>query len=325
MRKQHTRKRGFTLIELLVVIAIIAILIALLLPAVQQAREAARRSQCRNNMKQLGLALMNYHETFNQFPPSYVNGGEVRSNYYVPYGQIKNHTGYLLLLPYIDQEPMHRAIDFRFATGMADWRARGGGQRQPAIEDKNLEVLRCPSDANFDDPHSYGWQNMYTIHNASRVSYGFVHRHHEYAVTECYSMDIYWQWEYSGGQWSKKYVKSAFGKNGAAKITDIIDGASQTMLMIETPYRKWSRAYGPYLQAYTHTHNILPMQYGINYDYRGSSRPYAWGPGSRHDGGCHVLFGDGRVTFVNETLERATINAMVTVMGREAVELGERF
>jgi len=325
MRKQHTRKRGFTLIELLVVIAIIAILIALLLPAVQQAREAARRSQCRNNMKQLGLALMNYHETFNQFPPSYVNGGEYHSYRYVPYGQIKNHTGYLMLLPYIDQEPMHRAIDFRFATGMADWRSRGGGQRQPAIEDKNLEVLRCPSDANFDDPHSYGWQNMYTIHNASRVSYGFVHRHHEYAVTECYSMDIAWTWEYSGGRWSKKYLKSAFGKNGGAKITDILDGASQTMLMIETPYRKWSRAYGPYLQAYTHTHNILPMQYGINYDYRGSGRPYAWGPGSRHQGGAHVLFGDGRVTFVNETLERGTINAMVTIMGREAVELGERF
>jgi len=325
MQKQHTRKRGFTLIELLVVIAIIAILIALLLPAVQQAREAARRSQCRNNMKQLGLALMNYHETFGQFPASYVNGGEVRSYVYLPYGQIKNHTGYLLLLPYIDQEPMYRAIDFRFATGMADWRARGGGQRQPAIEDKNLEVLRCPSDANFDDPHTYGWQNMYTIHNASRVSYGFVHRQHEYGIYACYSMDIYWQWEYSGGTWTKKYMKSAFGKNGAAKITDILDGASQTMLMIETPYRKWSRAYGPYLQAYTHTHNILPIQYGINYDYRASGRPYAWGPGSRHTGGCHVLFGDGRVTFVNEALNSTQITAMVTIMGREAVELGERF
>jgi prepilin-type N-terminal cleavage/methylation domain-containing protein/prepilin-type processing-associated H-X9-DG protein len=312
MAEQRTRKRGFTLIELLVVIAIIAILIALLLPAVQQAREAARHSQCRNNMKQLGLALMNYHEIFKVFPASYTNGGEIRSNYYLPYGQIKNHTGYLALLPYLDQQPMYDAIDFRFATGMADWRARGGGQRQPAIEDKNLEVMRCPSDANFDDPHTYGWQNMYTIHNASRVSYGFVHRHHEYAIYSTYGRDLAW-------------YKTAFGKNGAAKLGSIKDGASQTMLMIETPYRKWSRAYGPYLQAYTHTHNILPRQYGINYDYRGSGRPYAWGPGSRHDSGCHVLFGDGRVTFVNEAMERNTLNALTTIKGREAVELGERF
>jgi prepilin-type processing-associated H-X9-DG protein len=293
---------------------------------VQQAREAARRSQCKNNLKQLGLALMNYHEVFKEFPPSYTNGGEVRSNYYLPYGQIKNHTGYLYLLPYLDQEPMYNAIDFRFATGMADWRSRGGGQRQPAIEGKKLAVLRCPSDANYDDPHTYGSQNMYTIHNSSRVSYGFVHRQHEYGVYACYSMDQGWRWDNSGSTWTRLWLKSAFGKNGAAKLSDITsgDGASQTMLMIETPFKKWSRAYGPYLQSYTHTHNILPIQYGINYDYRDSGRPYAWGPGSIHDGGCHVLFGDGRVTFVNETLSQTIVNAMVTVDGRESVELGER-
>ena len=312
MKTSISRKRGFTLIELLVVIAIIAILIALLLPAVQQAREAARRSQCRNNMKQLGLALMNYHEISETFPPSYINGGEYQSYRYLPYGRIRNHTGYMLLLPFLDQGPLHQTIDFGKATGMADWRARGGGGRQTLLENKKLDVLRCPSDSDYDEPHTYTPQNMYTIYNASRVSYGFIHRATEYGIANCYSMDTAW-------------YKTAFGKNGSARLADIKDGASQTMLMIETPYQKANRAYGPFWQAYTHTHNILPRQRGINEDYADSGRPYAWGAGSRHDGGCHVLWGDGRVTFVNESINREQLNALTTIKGREAVEMTDRF
>ena len=79
LRRTHAR-RGFTLIELLVVIAIIAILIALLLPAVQQAREAARRTQCKNNLKQIGLALHNYHDTYTIFPPAHIYDGKADGN-----------------------------------------------------------------------------------------------------------------------------------------------------------------------------------------------------------------------------------------------------
>src|SRR5581483_8700238 len=98
-------KKGFTLIELLVVIAIIAILIALLLPAVQQAREAARRTQCKNNLKQLGLALHNYHDNFNTFPPGGVNGTAATSNY-------QGWGWSIMLLPQIDQAPLYNQINF---------------------------------------------------------------------------------------------------------------------------------------------------------------------------------------------------------------------
>jgi prepilin-type N-terminal cleavage/methylation domain-containing protein len=96
--QKKSRKCGFTLIELLVVIAIIAVLIALLLPAVQQAREAARRTQCKNNLKQLGLAVYNYHDTYNVFPFASMIAG-------APGGQ--RQSTFVAILPYIDQAPLY--------------------------------------------------------------------------------------------------------------------------------------------------------------------------------------------------------------------------
>ncbi len=136
------RRRGFTLIELLVVIAIIAILIALLLPAVQQAREAARRSTCKNQLKQLGLAIHNYHDTYKMVPfGSSINGGPG-----------PRHSGYMGMLPYIDQAPLYQLI----ATGGTRV-ANNGSTNYPPFGaspwDGNyapnlitLPVLQCPSD-----------------------------------------------------------------------------------------------------------------------------------------------------------------------------------
>src|ERR1700678_4022279 len=104
-----TRRRGFTLIELLVVIAIIAVLIALLLPAVQSAREAARRIQCTNNLKQIGLGLHNYHQAVGTFPlgATLVNGG---------YGAVTYGcwSAQALMLPYVEQSPLYNAANFSF-------------------------------------------------------------------------------------------------------------------------------------------------------------------------------------------------------------------
>ena len=125
---------GFTLIELLVVIAIIAVLIALLLPAVQSAREAARRSQCVNNMKQLGLALHNYHSTTNTFPPGGVNGinaagqqclGTTHGPNCYEWGAWSAHT---MLLPYMEQTAVYNAVNFNAHMGLKNnWDVHMGG------------------------------------------------------------------------------------------------------------------------------------------------------------------------------------------------------
>lgn len=128
------RRRGFTLIELLVVIAIIAVLIALLLPAVQQAREAARRSQCKNNLKQIGLAMHNYLESFQQFPA-------MRQTGTIPAGV--HHGWGVKILPYVDQGPIYNLFDFTrpWYQGPAD---TPSSNNLTASQTK-LQVYRCPT------------------------------------------------------------------------------------------------------------------------------------------------------------------------------------
>lgn len=122
------KRRGFTLIELLVVIAIIAILIALLLPAVQMAREAARRTQCRNNLKQLGLALHNYHDTHTTFPP-----GLIAANDNFRDGM---HSGLAMLLPQLEQSAVYNQLDFNVS-----WR----DPVNAAATSAHISAFRCPS------------------------------------------------------------------------------------------------------------------------------------------------------------------------------------
>src|SRR5512135_2886366 len=117
--QRRLRRHGFTLIELLVVIAIIAVLVALLLPAVQQAREAARRSQCKNNLKQIGLALHNYHDIANRFPAAIIGSGRANAQTAPPRGvgpTVVNTTGWVAMLPQLDQAPLYNNYNFSITS-----------------------------------------------------------------------------------------------------------------------------------------------------------------------------------------------------------------
>jgi prepilin-type N-terminal cleavage/methylation domain-containing protein len=141
MSKPHPGKRraGFTLVELLVVIAIIGILVGLLLPAVQAAREAARRSQCQNSLKQLGLALQNYHDTNKRFPAGGYFGRPAATPPYPAY----HHTWMTSILPQLENVPLHDSIDFKVSV-----------LNQPPtckVLSSQLKFLICPSDAGLKD------------------------------------------------------------------------------------------------------------------------------------------------------------------------------
>ncbi len=135
-------RRGFTLIELLVVIAIIAVLIALLLPAVQAAREAARRSQCTNNLKQMGLAMHNYHQTNNVFPQGKSESAS-QQFYKNSYAGWTEWSAHAMLLPYMEQTPTYNAINFAFCGGYGY-----GNPCNGTSWTRIINAFLCPSDTN---------------------------------------------------------------------------------------------------------------------------------------------------------------------------------
>lgn len=162
MTRSFSRTRGFTLIELLVVIAIIAVLIALLLPAVQQAREAARRTQCKNNFKQIGLAMHNYVSTTNVFPYGVLNVG----TYHL------RETWMQQLLPMIDQAPLYTL----YQTDMNQWAM----DVNPAVRDFSVPGFSCPTDpatpakgaSGGYRSGAYGFQGSYVMCMGKTQNYG---------------------------------------------------------------------------------------------------------------------------------------------------------
>jgi len=162
------RKRGFTLIELLVVIAIIAVLIALLLPAVQAAREAARRSQCINNLKQIGLAMHNYHSATGVFPMGGSRSNRVYQATPTTYDDWTTWSAHALMLPYLEQTPLYNAINFNFSPEDNDGNP---GPPQRTVVLALVNGFLCPSDTNAGRRNTNSYHGSYGTTTNSNLYY----------------------------------------------------------------------------------------------------------------------------------------------------------
>ncbi|MCP4783565.1 MAG: DUF1559 domain-containing protein [Fuerstiella sp.] len=294
MRQRHTpfSRNGFTLIELLVVIAIIAILIALLLPAVQQAREAARRTQCQNNLKQIGLALHNYHDLHNTLPPGWVDQTT---------GTSANWGWAVYLLPQIEQANLYTRLQVGNpqSLGMAlDDAAKLKAMQTP------MKAFRCPSDTapEINDRH--------TLHSANGVESSVATSNLVAAA--------------GGGDWTVAgKVTGSFGQNSRVNLRDITDGSSNTIVVGERAWELFipnggiaqcsaATLYGMSASA---ANGDMPRMalakglYGINETLDDTtSQPVIDRCGrafsSRHVGGAQFLLGDGSCRFISENIER---------------------
>ena len=337
LHRSVRKQRGFTLIELLVVIAIIAVLIALLLPAVQQAREAARRSQCKNNLRQMGLALHNYESTYSMFPP----GGN--STTFSPQAR---------LLPYLEQSNLQGLIDFNLKPYLGSGPSAYPNPALANVFPAVVPVFLCPSDPA---------PTQYTV-TISSVPYTF--GANNYMVSNGSGTGVNYD--------DRFRTDGLVSLNSNTRMRDITDGSSNTVFMSEAvrgdgvdvtlptgtlpqyPYTKMlngstgTSPAGPATGGYNGTGSGWPSGTIINPDlgpvvaghtsWRGgssdSARGYSWvrgitvnvltngyntpnsripdvqfhgsglfGPRSLHTGGAHLLLGDGAVRFISENVD----------------------
>lgn len=323
------RRFAFTLIELLVVIAIIAILVALLLPAVQQAREAARRSTCKNNLKQLVLALHNYHSTYTVFPPGSVNGrGDNPNGAHGSGTAAIGGSWILMLLADIEQSAMFD--DFMTIANerpeVLDWLGNGVYTAQGMdVGSKQINSMLCPSHPKNKEQFANGTglehlaRGNYAA-NYGKAGYGRIHT-------------------------NNGSVGGVFGNNSSIGMRDIIDGTSNTLALSELKFRLQD-ASGPSRQDTRGTWaygvmggNIFSTQTGPN-----SSTPDGiWGcrsfpvedmqciqigspytemysaARSYHIGGVQGAMTDGSVRFFSENIDLTLWQALGTRGGREVV------
>ncbi|NUQ60937.1 MAG: DUF1559 domain-containing protein [Pirellulales bacterium] len=302
------RYRGFTLVELLVVIAIIGILIALLLPAVQAAREAARRTQCKNHLKQIALALHNYEDSFKVFPPSSTSRIGAGVWNYPGTGpadpSIHLHSFASLLLPYLEQGNVADKVNYNVSS------------LDPAnrtVASQILPFYRCPSYAGRD----YSDDPVYV----TTVGYD------KFAIRNYVALGARTVVGLSGVI-PPEGVMFPGSRN---RFRDVSDGTSNTIALAETREERsavwidgtsaavaarWTDLTSPTFAGSTVSINHTPYFPGGVFP---NSIGQAYGPSSFHPGGAQHAFVDGSVQFLKETMDAAVYDALTTRAGGEVV------
>lgn len=293
------RHSGFTLIELLVVIAIIAVLIALLLPAVQQARESARRTQCKNNLKQIGLALHNYHDSLFMFPYCSVYSNSVFTT--------NRHTWVELILPYIDNAPLYNQINFNISND-----ATTPTNNQVLFANQKFAFIRCPTNPFTDKlvcktgqqfmEYPVPIQGLYYPLMSGSITPDNIPP--DCGCENCFcnteSVAVHsWNNSESRAMWPGIFNRGVT----SSRLKDATDGTSNTMMAAERNAEEcgWGGAFSAnFTNVYTGQKINSPTRTAVtNSDWWRNC-----GSSSYHVGGAHALMADGSVRFLSNNIDQ---------------------